>query len=68
MCRENLEKQREHTDFCQEPSDRYLEFLEACNGDPRVVAGLRAMRDLETTGGWMPMIDARDARVVKSEK
>jgi len=50
--------------FCHQPSEQYLQLLDEAGGDPRVVAGEQALRDLEKIGGWAPTIDARDARVV----
>ena len=47
--------------YCQEPSDKYLTLLEEAGGDPRLAAGMVALRDLQRTGGWQPAIDARDA-------
>lgn len=58
---------RENTDFCQQASDRYEKMLEEADDDPRVVAGLEALHNLEVTGGWAPTIDARDARIVVPE-
>ena len=46
--------------FCQEPSTRYLELLDACDGDPRSVAGVDALHNLSQ--GYSPApIDARCA-------
>lgn len=52
--------------FCQQPSQTYMEMLEEAGGDHRVLAGLVAMKDLKETGGWCPTVDARDARVPRS--
>ena len=58
---------RPDTNFCQQASARYEAKLDKAGGDPRIVAGLQALKDLENTGGWAPTIDARDARVVVPE-
>lgn len=50
---------RADENFCQQASDRYMALLEDAGGDPRVAAGLQALRDLERTGGWAPTLDAR---------
>lgn len=55
-----IEKDTEH---CQEPSSKYLKSLDENMDDPRSVAGEQAIKD----GSWMPTIDSRDARSVRSE-
>lgn len=55
--------QPETTNFCQEPSSKYLKQLEEEGGDPRSVAGKKAIED----GSWAPTYDSRDARIVKPE-
>ncbi len=57
-----VEQPRQDGNFCQQPSDQYLEALEEAGGDPRVVAGERALEGLKKTGGWVPDWEARDAR------
>jgi len=61
------QKPRSDEQFCQAPSEKYLRALEEAGGDPRSVAGIQALRDLEKFGGWSPTIDARDARVTRPE-
>ena len=40
-----------------------MDFLEQCGGDPRSVAGLKAIHHSgETRLGWKPDWEARDAR------
>jgi hypothetical protein len=53
--------------FCQQASNRYMALLADAGGDPRVAAGLQALRDLKRTGGWAPPLDARDSRVAVKE-
>ena len=53
---------RAHEKFCQEPSEQYLRALEEAGEDPRAVSGLEALKGLEQTGGWVPDVEARDAR------
>ncbi|MDP3973419.1 MAG: hypothetical protein Q8P92_01165 [Candidatus Daviesbacteria bacterium] len=49
--------------FCQQPSQRYLQMLEECGNDPRSVAGRYALeRSLNGQRGWIPDFDARDIR------
>lgn len=56
-------KLREHTNFCQQPSDQFMEELEEAGGDPRVAISRRTMRESRKRGGaWVPTWDARDRR------
>jgi hypothetical protein len=50
--------------FCQAPSDAYLKMLEKCDGDPRSVAGQRAINQAGSNAerGWFPTWDARNAK------
>ena len=54
---------RPDTNFCQQASQRYEQLLDEAGEDPRVAAGLQALRD----GKWAPTLDARDVRVVVPE-
>ncbi len=47
-------------EFCQEPSTRYLKLLDACDEDPRSVAGFDALHNLNHGHSPAP-IDARCA-------
>lgn len=47
-------------EFCQQPSDAYLQALEESNEDPRSVAGKEAIAALRITGGPVQPVDARD--------
>jgi hypothetical protein len=49
--------------FCQQPSEQYKVLLDLAQDDPRLLAGRQAIQDLQSSGGWAPTIDARDARV-----
>lgn len=46
--------------FCQRPSSAYLEALDDCMGDPRILAGRRALsRSNNGRIGWKPDWDSR---------
>lgn len=59
---ESLDSNRQHINFCQEPSDSYVEMLEKCGGDPRSVAGRHAINRAGALSerGWQPTWDARN--------
>ncbi len=67
LAEQNGNPPRADENFCQQASNRYVALLIEADDDPRVAAGMQALRDLERTGGWAPTLDARDARVVVSE-
>ena len=50
--------------FCQKPSEKYLETLEGCDDDPRSVVGYYAINNAGSHAekGWVPTWDARDLR------
>lgn len=59
---------REDTQFCQAPSDQYMQELEEAGGDPRLVLSRRAIRESRKRGGaWVPTWDARDRRLEEGQ-
>ena len=63
-----VESPRLPDNFCQQPSKRYEKLLDLAGGDPRVVSGEQALKDLENRGGWSPDIESRDARRTGPER
>ncbi|OGY17897.1 MAG: hypothetical protein A2784_01715 [Candidatus Chisholmbacteria bacterium RIFCSPHIGHO2_01_FULL_48_12] len=53
--------------FCQQPSEAFLKFLEACGDDPRSAYGLAALADLAQGRGGGGAIDGRDATLTGPE-
>lgn len=49
--------------FCQEPSDEFLDAIEENMDDPRIAISLKAIKESEKRkGAWVPTWDARDSR------
>lgn len=46
-------------DFCQEPSQQWLDACEDEGGDPRAAEGAYAIGQLMLNGGWSPPWDSR---------
>lgn len=59
---ESLDSNKHKVIFCQEPSKPYEDMLEKCGGDPRLVAGRRAVNKAGARAerGWQPTWDARN--------
>ena len=57
-------KERDPINFCQQPSQRYMEMLDNCGDDPRSVEGRYALNRAGANAqrGWISAFDSRDIR------